>query len=68
MFPSFHLLKYSPKSAEVLASGGDIVALVKPQFEGTPKEVPGGFVRDESTRQLIIARAQKQIESIRLYT
>ena len=31
-----------------------------PQFEGTPKEVPGGFVRDEATRQMIIDRVKVQ--------
>ena len=37
--------------------------MVKPQFEGTPKEVPGGFVRDdEPTRQLILERVKKQVE------
>jgi len=57
------LAKILPKMEEVLEAGGDVVALVKPQFEGTPKEVPGGFVRDEPTRQLIIERVRQQVEA-----
>lgn len=56
------LAKILPKIAEVLAAEGDMLALVKPQFEGTPKEVPGGFVRDEATRQAILERAKTQLE------
>lgn len=52
------LAKILPKVAEVMKPGADVLALVKPQFEGTPKEVPGGFVRDEATRQMIIARVK----------
>jgi predicted rRNA methylase YqxC with S4 and FtsJ domains len=36
---------------------------VKPQFEGTPKEVPGGAVRDEATRQAILARVLSAAEA-----
>jgi 23S rRNA (cytidine1920-2'-O)/16S rRNA (cytidine1409-2'-O)-methyltransferase len=57
------LAKILPKMAEVLPSGGQVLAMVKPQFEGTPKEVPGGFVRDEKTRQLILDRVRHQIEA-----
>jgi 23S rRNA (cytidine1920-2'-O)/16S rRNA (cytidine1409-2'-O)-methyltransferase len=51
------------KMAEVLSEGGDAVVLVKPQFEGTPKEVPGGFVRDEETRQAILERMRAAAEA-----
>jgi 23S rRNA (cytidine1920-2'-O)/16S rRNA (cytidine1409-2'-O)-methyltransferase len=57
------LAKILPKIDEVLKAGGDVLALVKPQFEGTPKEVPGGFVRDEATRQLILARVRVTAEA-----
>jgi len=57
------LAKILPKIAEVLKGTGDVVALVKPQFEGTPKEVPGGFVRDEATRQSILERVKQQVEN-----
>jgi len=56
------LAKILPKIAEVLAPGGDVLALVKPQFEGTPKEVPGGFVKDEATRQMILGRVLQQVQ------
>jgi 23S rRNA (cytidine1920-2'-O)/16S rRNA (cytidine1409-2'-O)-methyltransferase len=40
-----------------LAAGGDLVALVKPQFEAGRGEVgKGGVVRDETTRERAIAR------------
>jgi 23S rRNA (cytidine1920-2'-O)/16S rRNA (cytidine1409-2'-O)-methyltransferase len=53
------LAKMLPKIAAILKESGDVLAMVKPQFEGTPKEVPGGFVRDEATRQLILERVRK---------
>ena len=56
------LAKILSKIMEVLLPGGDVLALVKPQFEGTPKEVPGGFVRDEPTRQMILSRVKLQIQ------
>ncbi len=41
-----------PKAMEFLKSGGEMVALIKPQFELTPKEVGrGGIVREEGLRQ-----------------
>lgn len=54
--------KILPKIRECLTKGGDVIALVKPQFEGTPKEAPGGFVKDEPTRQAILERARKLVE------
>ena len=39
-----------PPIVEVLASGGRIVALIKPQFEVGKGNAPGGLVRDESLR------------------
>ncbi len=58
------LAKILPKIAEVLSSPKEVLALVKPQFEGTPKEVPGGFVCDEITRQAILQRAEKEIRDL----
>jgi 23S rRNA (cytidine1920-2'-O)/16S rRNA (cytidine1409-2'-O)-methyltransferase len=56
------LAKILPKIAEILKGSGDVLVMVKPQFEGTPKEVPGGFVRDEATRQMILDRVKAIIE------
>ncbi len=39
-----------PPIRDVLASGGEIVALIKPQFEVGKGKAPGGLVRDESLR------------------
>ena len=39
-----------PPIRDVLASGGEIVALIKPQFEVGKGNAPGGLVRDESLR------------------
>ncbi len=54
--------KILPKLKEILTPGAEALVLVKPQFEGTPKEVPGGFVKDESTRQAILTRMKTVIE------
>jgi 23S rRNA (cytidine1920-2'-O)/16S rRNA (cytidine1409-2'-O)-methyltransferase len=50
--------KIFPKLMEVLTAGGEALVLVKPQFEGIPKEAPGGIVRDEEIRQKILAQVQ----------
>ncbi len=42
----------------ILPQGGEAIVLVKPQFEGSRKEVPGGFVKDETTRQQILERVK----------
>jgi 23S rRNA (cytidine1920-2'-O)/16S rRNA (cytidine1409-2'-O)-methyltransferase len=41
-----------------LAPGGQLVVLVKPQFEVTPRDVPGGVVRDKAVRQAAVARVR----------
>jgi 23S rRNA (cytidine1920-2'-O)/16S rRNA (cytidine1409-2'-O)-methyltransferase len=57
------IAKVLPKVAELMNPTADVLAMVKPQFEGTPKEVPGGFVKDEPTRQLILARTREAIQA-----
>ena len=42
-----------PPIAEVLAPGGFVVALIKPQFEVGKGNAPGGLVRDESLRHAV---------------
>lgn len=45
------LEKILPKAKEFLRPEGEVLALVKPQFEVGPEEVdPGGVVRDEKKR------------------
>ena len=43
---------------KVMADESEIVFLIKPQFELTPKQVPHGIVKTEENRQLAIARVQ----------
>lgn len=45
------LAKVLPAVTEVLAPGGDVVAMVKPQFELGPALVKGGVVRDDALRE-----------------
>jgi len=42
--------------AAQLAPGGEIVALVKPQFEAGPREAPRGVVRDPAARRAAVDR------------
>lgn len=54
-----------PPIASVLAPGGEIVALIKPQFEVGKGNAPGGLVRDvalrEAARDGIVAFAQQDL-------
>jgi 23S rRNA (cytidine1920-2'-O)/16S rRNA (cytidine1409-2'-O)-methyltransferase len=49
-----------------LAPGGEIVALVKPQFESEPREVPKGVVRDEAVRRRAVERVREHAAGIGL--
>jgi 23S rRNA (cytidine1920-2'-O)/16S rRNA (cytidine1409-2'-O)-methyltransferase len=44
--------------ASRVAPGGDIIALVKPQFELEPRDVPRGVVRDPAARARAVARVR----------
>ncbi|MBQ8113535.1 MAG: TlyA family RNA methyltransferase [Kiritimatiellae bacterium] len=44
-----------PTMAEVLLPGGEIVSLVKPQFEAGRGEAPGGVVTDPTVRERALA-------------
>lgn len=46
----------------VMADKAEIVFLIKPQFELTPKQVPHGIVKTEENRQLAIKRVQDFLE------
>lgn len=53
------LAKLLPKALALAASGCDLVALVKPQFEVGPSSVgKGGMVRDEAERERALAEVQ----------
>lgn len=58
------LAKILPVVSISLPKDITVLALVKPQFEGTPKEVPGGFVKDEPTRALILSRVRNALAGL----
>ncbi len=47
---------------KVMAPQSEIVFLIKPQFELSPKQVPHGIVKTDENRQLAIARVQNFFE------
>lgn len=47
---------------KVMAPQSEIVFLIKPQFELTPKQVPHGIVKTDENRQLAIRRVQDFFE------
>ncbi len=47
---------------KIMAPQSEIVFLIKPQFELTPKQVPHGIVKTDENRQLAIARVQNFFE------
>lgn len=61
---SFIGLEQILPNVALAAPNTPVLALIKPQFEGTPKEVPGGFVKDDPTRQAILAHVQEQIQKL----
>lgn len=47
---------------KVMAPTSEIVFLIKPQFELTPKQVPHGIVKTDENRQLAVKRVQDYFE------
>lgn len=47
---------------KVMDASSEIVFLIKPQFELTPKQVPHGIVKTDENRQLAIKRVQDYFE------
>jgi 23S rRNA (cytidine1920-2'-O)/16S rRNA (cytidine1409-2'-O)-methyltransferase len=43
-----------PPMADALAPGGEIVSLIKPQFEAGRGKAPGGVVRDPAVREEVV--------------
>lgn len=63
------LLKVIPKVLEFLKIGGEILALIKPQFEAGKKEVgKGGIVKDEKKRIEVVHRIKEGLETFSLKT
>lgn len=63
------LTKVIPKVLEFLKENGEILALVKPQFEVGKGEVgKGGIVREEEKRLAAVASVRAEIEAAGLHT
>lgn len=61
------LLKVIPKALEFLTASGEIIALIKPQFEVGRKDVgKGGVVREESKRLEVIEKIKAELKKIGL--
>ena len=61
------LLKVIPKITEFLKKDGEIIALIKPQFEVGRKDVgKGGVVKDESKRLEVIEKISKEMDNMGL--
>ncbi|CAN1491555.1 COG1189 Predicted rRNA methylase [Rhabdaerophilaceae bacterium] len=60
------LAKALPAGLARLVPGGDLVALVKPQFEAGPGASKDGVIRDEALQQAIIARVCIEIAGLGL--
>ncbi len=48
------------------APGGDILPMVKPQFELSPRQVPRGVVRDPTAREEAVSRVREHAASLGL--
>jgi 23S rRNA (cytidine1920-2'-O)/16S rRNA (cytidine1409-2'-O)-methyltransferase len=61
------LQKVIPKVIGFVSGGGEIIALIKPQFEVSRKEVgKGGVVRDEVKRNSVVEKIKREMESMSL--
>ncbi len=61
------LLKVIPKALEFLKESGEIIALIKPQFEVERKDVrKGGVVRDEAKRFEVIEKIKTAVKDMGL--
>ncbi|HMK57036.1 MAG TPA: TlyA family RNA methyltransferase [Dissulfurispiraceae bacterium] len=59
------LIKVMPKVLEILKTGGEIVALIKPQFEVGKGEVgKGGIVKDAAKRLAAVERVKCELEAM----
>ena len=50
---------------KVMANESEIVFLIKPQFELSPKQVPHGIVKTDENRQLAIQRVQEFFDCVK---
>ncbi len=63
------LVKVVPRVLEFLQPGGEMIALIKPQFEVGKGEVDkGGVIKDAAKRQRAVVQVQEALESMGLKT
>ena len=55
-----------PGLAATVVRGGELVVLVKPQFESRPADVPKGVVRDDAVRAAAVERVAAAARQLRL--
>ncbi len=59
------ILKILPAISGILKDGGDVVTLVKPQFEAGKGEVPrGGVIRDKKVHELVLKNTKAGAEAL----
>ena len=58
--------KILPLASEIVSSSGNIIAMIKPQFELEPGEVKKGVVKDEKLRQKAIDKIKNVVESLNM--
>lgn len=63
------LAKVLPKALEFLSPDGELIALIKPQFEAARKDVgKGGVVRNEAKRLEVVEKVKKEAAGLGLET
>ncbi len=60
------LLKVIPKVTEFLKSEGEIIALIKPQFEVSRKDIRKGVVKDEAKQLEVIEKIKAEVKRMGL--
>jgi 23S rRNA (cytidine1920-2'-O)/16S rRNA (cytidine1409-2'-O)-methyltransferase len=60
------VLKILPSVLSILKDDGDIISLIKPQFEGEPKYLKKGIVRDKAFHKEILRNVLSKIKGIGL--
>jgi len=60
------LLKVIPEVLKFLKKNGEILALIKPQFEADRKDIKKGVVKDEARRLQVVEKIKTEVEKIGL--
>jgi 23S rRNA (cytidine1920-2'-O)/16S rRNA (cytidine1409-2'-O)-methyltransferase len=60
------LVKALPAGLARLEAGGDLIALIKPQFEAGPKASKDGVIRDVALQEAVLARVSAELADLGL--